>query len=72
MGSRINIGLVGFGCVGQALYDVVSTESLPLDITRICVKDKEKRRNIDADNFTFRYLGLNRRFRYRSNSGIDR
>lgn len=48
------IGLIGFGCVGQGLYDVVAAnQHLGLEIGRICVKDKEKPRTLPAAAFTY-------------------
>ena len=48
------IGLIGFGCVGQGLYDVVeANKHLGLEIGRICVKDKEKPRSLPAAAFTY-------------------
>ncbi len=50
----LNIGLFGFGCVGQGLYDVLNhSQGLKASIGKICVKDKTKRRSIDMDYFTF-------------------
>ena len=52
--SKLKIGLFGFGCVGQGLYDVLSRSSgFRADISRICVKQKDKQRPIDAKYFTF-------------------
>jgi homoserine dehydrogenase len=52
--SKLKIGLFGFGCVGQGLYDVLSKSSgFRADIARICVKQKAKQRPIDAKYFTF-------------------
>ncbi|MBN8695100.1 MAG: homoserine dehydrogenase [Bacteroidetes bacterium] len=55
MGNKdISIGLFGFGCVGQGLYDVLNhSEGLKANIDRICVKDKNKKRKIDASYFTY-------------------
>ncbi|MBD1397184.1 homoserine dehydrogenase [Pontibacter sp. JH31] len=48
------IGLIGFGCVGQGLYDIVAANPhLGLEIGRICVKDKDKPRTLPAAAFTF-------------------
>ena len=58
MDRNINIGLIGFGCVGQALYNIVIDESLPFNITRICIKDRAKNRSISNRHFTFQYLEL--------------
>lgn len=50
----LNIGLFGFGCVGQGLYDVLNhSQGLKASIGKICVKDKTKPRTIDMDYFTF-------------------
>ncbi len=50
----IKIGLFGFGCVGQGLYDVLSkTSGIKAEIIKICVKDKNKERSINRSNFTF-------------------
>jgi homoserine dehydrogenase len=55
MGNKdISIGLFGFGCVGQGLYDVLNhSEGLKANIDRICVKDRNKKRKIDASYFTY-------------------
>ncbi|WP_299701785.1 homoserine dehydrogenase [uncultured Pontibacter sp.] len=48
------IGLIGFGCVGQGLYDVVeANRHLGWEIGSICVKDKEKPRTLPASAFTY-------------------
>ncbi len=50
----VNIGLFGFGCVGQGLYDVLNySQGLKADIGKICVKDRAKERKLDKDYFTF-------------------
>jgi homoserine dehydrogenase len=52
--SKLKIGLFGFGCVGQGLYDVLSKSAgFRADIAKICVKQKNKQRPIDASYFTF-------------------
>ena len=54
MSTKIKIGLFGFGCVGQGLYDVLSkTSGIKAEIIKICVKDKNKKRSIAQSNFTF-------------------
>jgi homoserine dehydrogenase len=55
MGDKnISIGLFGFGCVGQGLYDVLNhSEGFKATISKICVKDKNKKRSIDASFFTY-------------------
>jgi len=59
--SKLKIGLFGFGCVGQGLYDVLSkSQGFRADIVKICVKHKNKKRSIDANYFTYdRYELLN-------------
>lgn len=52
--KNIKIGLFGFGCVGQGLYDVLNhSEGLEATIEKICVKDRSKKRKIDLSVFTF-------------------
>lgn len=52
--KQISVGLFGFGCVGQGLYDVLNhSQSLEANIKKICVKDKNKKRKIDASYFTY-------------------
>lgn len=48
--KRLNIGLFGFGNVGRGLYDVLGRiESDSVHIRRICVRDINKERGVDAD-----------------------
>lgn len=50
--KHLNIGLFGFGTVGQGLYDVLERiDSDNVHIKRICVRDINKRRSVNA-NFT--------------------
>ncbi|MES2655026.1 MAG: homoserine dehydrogenase [Bacteroidota bacterium] len=50
----LTIGLFGFGCVGYGLYEVLEkTPGLKANIKRICVKNKNKQRQIPAHHFTF-------------------
>jgi len=52
--KEISIGLFGFGCVGQGLYDVLNhSQSLKASIDKICVKDSSKKRKIDMSYFTY-------------------
>lgn len=52
--EKISVALFGFGCVGQGLYDVLNhSEVLQANIAKICVKDRNKPRKIDASNFTY-------------------
>ncbi|ALJ01023.1 homoserine dehydrogenase [Rufibacter tibetensis] len=50
----LKIGLFGFGCVGQGLYDILSREeALPYKVERICVKDPKKLRPLPTESFTY-------------------
>jgi homoserine dehydrogenase len=52
--EKLQIGLFGYGCVGQGLHDVLnSSKGFKADIVRICVKDRTKKRRIAMDHFTF-------------------
>lgn len=52
--QHLKIGLFGFGCVGQGLYDVLSKSSgIKADIVKICVKDRAKQRALPKEVFTF-------------------
>lgn len=52
--KEIKIGLFGFGCVGFGLYEVFEkTPRLQASIKKICVKDKNKKREIGEEHFTF-------------------
>ncbi|QHL86693.1 homoserine dehydrogenase [Nibribacter ruber] len=50
----LKIGLFGFGCVGQGLYDILQKQpNLPAQVVKICVKDPLKERSLPANHFTF-------------------
>src|ERR1019366_8046769 len=50
---RLNIGLFGFGEVGEGLYKVLhQTSSLNATIKKVCIKDANKKRNAPAELFT--------------------
>jgi len=52
--EKLKIGLLGYGCVGQGLHDVLnSSKGFRADIVKICVKDPSKKRRIPMANFTF-------------------
>lgn len=52
--TNISIGLFGFGCVGQGLYEVLErTPGLRARIARIGVKNRNKARTLPAELFTF-------------------
>ncbi len=53
MSKQLNIGLFGFGCVGQGLYEVLSNSvKFKADFQKICIKHPEKKRILDQQLFT--------------------
>jgi homoserine dehydrogenase len=49
----LNLGIFGFGCVGQGLYEVLNkTKGINARIKKICIKNPDKKRPIDASYFT--------------------
>ncbi|MBN1414128.1 MAG: homoserine dehydrogenase [Bacteroidales bacterium] len=53
MEKKITLGIFGFGCVGQGLYNVLHhTKGINATIKKICIKHKYKKRPIDASFFT--------------------
>jgi len=52
MSKKLNIGLFGFGVVGQGLYDIIRTKNLNLEIKKIAIKDPNKRRSLPSHLFT--------------------
>lgn len=54
MSKKLNIGLFGFGCVGQGLYYVLNnSKGFTSNITKIAVKNKNKQRNLPKEVFTY-------------------
>jgi len=52
--QEIKIGLFGFGCVGQGLYEVLQkTPGFKAEIVKICVKDRTKKRLLSPEYYTF-------------------
>jgi homoserine dehydrogenase len=52
--TQLKIGLFGFGCVGQGLYDILHhNEGFRAEVVKICVKNPNKPRKINASHFTF-------------------
>src|SRR3569833_1959898 len=52
MRKKLNIGLFGFGVVGQGLYDIIRTKNLNLEIVKIAIKDATKKRSLPSHLFT--------------------
>lgn len=52
MSKKLNIGLFGFGVVGQGLYDIIRTKNLNLEIKKIAIKNPGKKRSLPAELFT--------------------
>lgn len=51
--NKLTIGLFGYGVVGKGLYSVLhNTPTLTSTIKKICIKDEQKQRDIDAAYFT--------------------
>lgn len=51
--KHLNIGIFGFGCVGQGLYEALSRSgSVPATVKRICIKDPGKPRSLPHHFFT--------------------
>jgi homoserine dehydrogenase len=54
MKKNLKLGIFGFGCVGQGLYHVLEeTKGIKAEVKKICVKNREKKRTLPADLFTF-------------------
>lgn len=49
----LRIGLLGYGCVGQGLHDVIESSGFKAGIVKICVKDRNKPRRLPPEMFTF-------------------
>jgi homoserine dehydrogenase len=52
MSKKLNIGLFGFGVVGQGLCDIIRTKNLNLEIKKIAIKNPEKKRTLPSHLFT--------------------
>jgi homoserine dehydrogenase len=52
MSKKLNIGLFGFGVVGQGLYDIIRTKNLNIEIKKIAIKDATKKRSLPEHYFT--------------------
>jgi homoserine dehydrogenase len=52
--KKLTIGLYGFGCVGTGLYEVLQkTPTLNASIKKICVKNRNKIRALEAEHYTY-------------------
>ena len=52
--NKIKLGVFGFGCVGEGLFDVLENNlGFKAEILKICVKDKEKKRRVNSGRITF-------------------
>ncbi|MGI4749871.1 MAG: homoserine dehydrogenase [Janthinobacterium lividum] len=52
MSKKLNIGLFGFGVVGQGLYDIIKTKHLNLEILKFVIKDPNKARTLPQHLFS--------------------
>ncbi len=53
MSKQLTIGLFGFGCVGQGLYEVLNQSvRFKADFKKICIKHPDKKRILDSQLFT--------------------
>ncbi|MEB0261840.1 MULTISPECIES: homoserine dehydrogenase [unclassified Mucilaginibacter] len=52
MSKKLNIGLFGFGVVGQGLYDIIKTKDLNIEIVKIAIKNPSKERSLPKELFT--------------------
>ena len=51
--KEVKIGLFGYGVVGQGLYEAIQkTPTLNAEISKICIKHSDKKRNLPASYFT--------------------
>ena len=54
MQHKINIGLFGYGVVGESLYHVLQhSKTVDAAVSKICVKQKEKKRSLPENKFSF-------------------
>lgn len=52
MSKKLNIGLFGFGVVGQGLYDISVSRNLNFEFKKIAIKDPHKKRTLPQELFT--------------------
>lgn len=59
MSHTLNIGLFGFGCVGQGFYDALhNAGGVSAQIAKIGVKDTWKKRKLSAQHFSYSRSGV--------------
>jgi homoserine dehydrogenase len=52
--NKIKLGVFGFGCVGEGLFDVLENNlGFKAEILKICVKDKGKKRRVNSGRITY-------------------
>lgn len=57
--KNLNIGLFGYGVVGSAVYEVLEhTPSLQAQVSKICIKNPDKPRNLGSEFFTTNRMEL--------------
>lgn len=52
MSKPLTLGIIGFGTVGQGLYDIISSKDLGLRVKKFVIKDENKERSLSRDLFT--------------------
>ncbi len=52
MSKKLNIGIFGFGVVGQGLYDIIKSKHLNLEILQFVIKDATKKRSLPQHLFS--------------------
>jgi homoserine dehydrogenase len=54
MKNKINIGLFGYGVVGESLYHVLKhSKTVDACVSKICVRNKDKKRSLAEDHFIY-------------------
>lgn len=54
MKTKINIGLYGYGIVGESLYHVLKhSKTVDANVSKICVRQKDKKRSLAEDQFIY-------------------
>lgn len=58
MSKKLQIGLFGFGVVGQGLYDISLSKNLNFEFKKIAIKDASKSRSLAPELFTTNRLEI--------------